>query len=386
MKKKLVIAFIISAMLILSACGTQPADTPSGEIGDTMATDNPNDIDDNMTSEDGNYDVAFVTDVGALKDKSFNEGTWNGVKLYAANNGLSYKYYQPANDAQATDDDRYNAMKAAVDGGAKVVVCAGFLQGTAIAKAAEEFADTHFVFIDGWPVAGSDGEILTNVAAIAFSEEQCGYFAGYSVVMEGFEKLGFCGGGGGENPAVNRYGFGYLQGANDAAKELGKTVEVNYSFQYGASYSASPELQTMANGWYTNGTEIIFACGGTMFDSIVAAAAASDGSVIGVDVDQSTQSDTVVTSAMKGLSQATEYAIAKSFDGEWDSVGGVATSLGVQDGAVGLPTESWSMTNYTVEQYNELLEKVKSGELVVDPEYPADPATLTFENLEVSVI
>ena len=111
---------------------------------------NPDDIEDNMTSADGKYEIAFVTDVGDLKDKSFNEGTWNGVKLYAHDNGMSYKYYKPANDSAATDDDRYDAMKAAAEAGAKAIVCAGFMQGTALEKAAKEFTDVKFIFIDGW--------------------------------------------------------------------------------------------------------------------------------------------------------------------------------------------------------------------------------------------
>ena len=115
-------------------------------------TVNPDDIEDTMTAEDGKYELAFVTDVGQLKDKSFNQGTWNGVKAYAAANGLSYKYYQPANGDQATDDDRYDAMKAACEGGAKVVVCAGFLQEAALRKAAETYPDTKFVFVDGYPL------------------------------------------------------------------------------------------------------------------------------------------------------------------------------------------------------------------------------------------
>ena len=135
----------------------------------------PDTIEDTMTSADGTYELAFVTDVGQLKDKSFNQGTWNGVKAYAAENGLSYKYYQPANGDQATDDDRYDAMKAAVEGGAKVVVCAGFLQEAALTKAATEYPDVKFIFIDGYPIG------LDNVAPIAFKEEQSGYFAGYAV-------------------------------------------------------------------------------------------------------------------------------------------------------------------------------------------------------------
>ena len=343
---------------------------------------NPDDIEDNMTSENGKYDIAFVTDVGQLKDKSFNQGTWNGVKAYAVAHNLSYKYYQPANGDQATDDDRYDAMKAAVEGGAQIVVCAGFMQGTALEKAASEFTDTKFVFIDGWQLG------LDNVAPIAFCEEQSGYLAGYAVVKEGFTKLGFLGGGGGTNQACCRYGYGFAQGANAAAKELGITVDLKYSWQYGASFSASPELQTLAAGWYESGTEIIFACGGSMFASIVAAASANDAFVVGVDVDQSFESDTVVTSALKGLVSATEWAIAKYFDGQWADIGNVATSLGAQDDSVGLPTETWSFENYTVEEYEAQLAAIKDGTITIDNSVMENGAVKDagLENLNIDYV
>ena len=340
---------------------------------------NPDDIEDNMTSADGKYVVAFVTDVGQLKDKSFNQGTWNGVKAYAVENGMSYKYYQPANGDQATDDDRYDAMKAAVEGGAKVVVCAGFMQEAALTKAATEYPDAKFIFIDGYPIG------LDNVAPIAFKEEQSGYFAGYAVVMDGFTKLGFCGGGGGTNPACCRYGYGFAQGAEAAAAELGIEVELKYSWQYGASFSASPELQTMAKGWYETGTEIIFACGGSMFASITAAAAENDGYVVGVDVDQSFESDTVVTSALKGLSNATAWAIAKCYDGSFAEIGGIPTSLGANDDAVGLPTATWSFETYTVEQYEAAMEAMKAGELVVDDQAPTEGGIADVEFAHVTI-
>ena len=166
MKKFFAMLLALVMVLSLVACGDKKTDDNQGDTntddqqGATTTYTNPDDIEDNMTSEDGKYEVAFVTDVGQLKDKSFNQGTFDGVKLYAANNGLSYKYYQPANGDQATDDDRYDAMKAAVDGGAKVIVCAGFMQGAALEKAAKEFTDTKFVFIDGWSLG------LDNVAGI----------------------------------------------------------------------------------------------------------------------------------------------------------------------------------------------------------------------------
>ena len=358
----------------------QPTEEPKTEEPATVSAD---DIEDTMTSADGKYEIAFVTDVGQLKDKSFNQGTFDGVKLYAHENGLSYKYDQPANGDQATDDDRYDAMKAAAENGAKIIVCAGFMQGTALAKAAAEFTDVSFVFVDGWAMTDADGNPLTNTLGIAFQEEQCGYLAGYAAVKEGYTKLGFCGGGGGTNPACCRYGYGYVQGASAAAAELGVKVEMNYSWQYGGSFSASPELQTMANGWYENGTEVIFACGGSMFASIAQAASANDGFVIGVDVDQSFESDTVITSAMKGLAASVQWACAKVYDGSYAELGGTCATLGAKDDAVGLPTATWSLTGWTVEEYNEMVKAMADGTLVVDSDYNNLAST---DNLTLNVI
>jgi basic membrane protein A len=312
-------------------------------------------------------EIAFVTDVGQLMDKSFNQGTWEGCKQYADANNKTAKYYQPANGENATDADRYEAMKAAVEGGAKVVVCAGFMQATALTQAAKAYPEVNFIFIDGWPVTdGKNGPVLKNVAGIAYQEEQVGYLAGYAVVMEGYTKLGFCGGGGGGNPACCRYGFGYVQGAKAAAEAKGVDIEINYSWQYGSTFSASPELQAMAAGWYENGTEIIFACGGSMFASVTAAAGENNGKVVGVDVDQSYESDTVVTSALKDLSGATKWAIEKYYAGEWDDIGDVANSLGVETNAVGIPTDTWQFKNYTVDQYQQAYKDVLDGKLTID--------------------
>ena len=404
-KKLLALLLCLAMVFGLAACGNsnKPADsqtpapgtnteTPAPETetpGETEA--DPDAIEDSMTSADGKYQVAFVTDVGQLKDKSFNQGTFDGVKLYAAANGLSYKYYQPANGSEATDDDRYDAMKAAVEGGADVVVCAGYLQEAALKKAAIENPETPFVFIDGYPLTDDAGNTLSNVAGIAFKEEQAGYLAGYAAVMDGFTKLGFSGGGGGTNPACCRFGYGYVQGANHAAEELGITVDMNYSWQYGSTFSASTDLQTMINGWYVNGTEIVFACGGSMFQSIVAAASANDKFVIGVDVDQSGESEYVVTSAMKGLADAVQWAVAKVYDGTFDTIGGQQTSLGVADNAVELPTgaDSWRFETFTVEKYESLYQQMVDGTLVVDDDYTvmdnAKTAT-NWSNVNVNII
>ena len=354
MKKFLSLLLALVMALSLVACGG----------GQTDGT-NPDSIADEMTSEDGKYEIAFVTDVGQLKDKSFNQGTYDGVKLFAAKNEKSYKYYQPANGAEATDDDRYDAMKAAVENGAKVVVCAGFMQGNALAKAAAEFTDVMFVFIDGWPLG------MDNVAGIVFHEEQCGYLAGYAAVMEGYTKLGFCGGGGGTNDACCRYGYGYVQGAEAAAAVKGVKVEMNYTWQYGANFQPSAELQALASGWYENGTEVIFSCGGSIFDSITAAASANDAAVIGVDVDQSFSSDTVITSALKGIGEAAQMALTAAYDGTFvEKLGGNnCANLGAAEGAVGLPTATWSLENWSVEEYNDMFAKIVDGTITIDADF-----------------
>ena len=379
MKKILALLLALVLVVSLAACGKKAAATETK--AETKVTDNADEIADNMTSSDGKYEVAFVTDVGQLKDKSFNQGTYDGVKLYANNNGLSYKYYQPANGDQATDDDRYDAMKSACENGAKVVVAAGFMQGAALEKAAKEFPDTKFVFIDGW------GMGLDNVVGIAFNEHECGYLAGYAVVKEGYEKLGFCGGGGGTNPACCRYGYGFVQGANAAAAEMGKQIEVNYTWLYGASFSASPEMQTLTNGWYETGTEVIFSAGGSIFQSITAAAAANDKFVVGVDTDQSYESDTVITSALKGVKEATTWAIGKAYDGGWAGLNG-AVSLGAADGATGLPTATWSLKNYSVDEYKAMLADIVSGKLQISSDALENDAiaSVNFSNTTVNYV
>ncbi|MCI6226633.1 MAG: BMP family ABC transporter substrate-binding protein, partial [Clostridiales bacterium] len=222
MKKFLALLLALVMALSLFACGKKD-DNKDPDDNKVVKAD---DIKDEMTSADGKYEIAFVTDVGALKDKSFNQGTYDGVKLYANANNLSYKYYQPANGDQATDDDRFDAMKAACENGAKIVICAGFMQENGLRMAAKAYPNVSFVFVDGYPVseeAGVEGSpALKNVAGIAFQEQQCGYLAGYAAVKEGYTKLGFTGGGGGNNPACCRYGYGYVQGASAAAKELNK--------------------------------------------------------------------------------------------------------------------------------------------------------------------
>ena len=368
MKRFLLLFVVLFSCFALFACGSK--DEKKGYDYDAIPD----------TMEAASYELAFVTDIGQLKDKSFNQGTWEGLKRFAKENNKSYKYYQPANGNNATDDDRYAAMKQAADNGAKVIVCAGFMQAGALERAAAEYTDVKFVFIDGWAIGKE------NVTAIVYKEEQAGYLAGYAAVMEGYTKLGFSGGGGGTNPACQRFGYGFVQGANDAAKAKGiAKVEMKYSWLYGAAFAASPELQTMLEGWYSTGTEVVFSCGGSMCQSAFAAAAANNKKVIGVDVDQSAESNTVITSATKGLREGTMWALQKFYDGKWSEIADKAANLGASDNAVGLPTETWSLKNWKVEDYEKLFKDIVDGKVSIDNN-PEGAETKTYSNVTVDYV
>ena len=328
-------------------------------------------------TEPETYEIAVVTDVGQLMDKGFNQGTWEGAEAYAKANGKTYKYYQPANGSDATDNDRIAAMRQAITNGAKIIVAPGFLQATAMTTVALEHPEVMFVFIDGWTLTDTEGNPLPNVTAVVYKEQESGYLAGYAAVMDGYRKLGYTGGGAGTNPACNRFGYGFVQGADAAAKALGLeagSVVVKYSYQHGASFSASPELQAQINGWYSSGTEVVFACGGSMFESVKSAAEANPGSkIVGVDVDQSFASDLVITSAVKGLKESVEIVLAQFYAGKWDAeLAGKTQNLGAADNATGLPIETSRFTTFTAEQYNELFAQIKSGAVTPKAEVPAD--------------
>ena len=312
--------------------------------------------------------VALVTDVGTIDDESFNQATWQGVKAYCEANGIEYTYYQPTEDST---EARCISIDQAIKEGANVVVMPGYLFGASIVREQEKYPDVYFIAVD---VGAGDltedyatyYDPAANVVCATFAEEQAGYLAGYAVVMDGYTKLGFLGGM--AVPAVIRYGYGWLQGARDAAKELGVEVECNYT--YAGQFNPDASITAKMEGWYTNGTEIVFACGGGIYASAVEAANIHGAKVVGVDVDQSYIDACIVTSAMKGLQNVTETILADLEAGKWESTyGGKFITYSLAEGDyVGIPTaeSSWRFNNFTMEQYEAVHAKLMSGEIVVD--------------------
>ncbi len=322
---------------------------------------------------DGTYEIALVTDVGNIDDKSFNQGAWEGVKKYAEDNKKSYNYYRPSEDST---EARVETIKQAIDKGAKVVVCPGYLFEDAIYEVQDKYADVQFLLLDGEPHNAdySDYKTAANTHNILYKEEQAGYLAGYAAVKEGYRKLGFLGGM--AVPAVIRYGYGFVQGANAAAVELGVEGDVSMKYWYCGGFAPSDDIKTKMSGWYTAGTEVVFSCGGGIYLSCTAAAEAAGAKVIGVDVDQSAESATIITSAMKELANSVVLALTDLYKngGKWPAdLGGKTSVLGAVENCVGLPTATWSLKNFSVDEYKALFEDVKSGKVAISNSTEAAP-------------
>jgi len=292
---------------------------------------------DGEAEADG-YEIALITDKGNIDDKSFNQGAWEGVIEFAEAEDITHKYYKPE---EASDAGYLAAIDLAVTGGAKVVVTPGFLFEVPIFEAQTKYPEVKFILLDGAPHTADYATFETkeNVASVMYSEEESGYLAGYAAVMDGMTKLGYMGGM--AVPAVQAFGYGYLQGAEAAATELGLgdgAVEVTY--HYTGNFEETDNNKATAKTMYQEGAEVIFAAGGAVGKSVMSAAAESDGKVIGVDVDQRYDSETVITSATKGLA-ASVVAVLESIykTDSWSTYSAKTTYFNAANDGVGLPTE-----------------------------------------------
>jgi basic membrane protein A len=334
-KKLIVVLLAVALVLPIAACTPKDPDDPG--------------------KEDKQYELALITDIGTIDDKSFNQGAWEGLKKYATEKNISHKYYKPAEKTTAAYLD---AIDLAVEGGAKLIVCPGFLFEPAVYEAQDLYPETKFILLDGTPNDndwdnGPTFKLQNNVYSVFYAEEQAGFLAGYAAVKDGYTKLGFMGGM--AVPAVIRFGYGFVQGAEFAGKELGiAAIEVMY--HYTGKFEATPEAQAMAAGWYEAGTEVIFACGGAVGNSVMAAAETAGKAVIGVDVDQSAESNTVITSSMKQLSVSVYDGIKAFYAGSFP--GGQSIVLDAKVLGVGLPMANSKFETFSQEDYDAIFQEL----------------------------
>ncbi|MCD7967333.1 MAG: BMP family ABC transporter substrate-binding protein [Clostridiaceae bacterium] len=391
-KRALAVTLAVLMAASLSACGSSnsgsgsttaaPAETTTA--AETKAAEAETTAGTAVKSESSDgYELALVTDLGTIDDKSFNQGAWEGMKKYAEENGISYKYYQPQ---EGTTDSYLETIGLAIEGGAKLVVCPGFLFEEPVYLAQDQYKDVHFILLDGEPHSGDYSEYRTeaNTMPILFQEDEPGFLAGYAAVKDGYTKLGFLGGM--AVPAVIRYGYGFVEGADYAAKEMGVDgIEIMYN--YTGAFAATPEAQSMAASWYQNGTEVIFGCGGAVGNSVMAAAEEKSAKVIGVDVDQSYESDTVITSAMKQLSVSVYDGVRDFYAGSFP--GGKTSIFSAKNDGIGLPMETSKFTNFTQADYDAVYSQLKDGKitLVQPSEDNNDPTKdLTLEKTTINFV
>jgi len=368
MKKSLVI--IMALMLVV---GSLAGCSNGGETG----------------GEDG-YEIALITDKGNIDDRSFNQGAWEGVVEFAETNDISHTYIKPE---EASDAGYLAAIDLAVQGGAEVIVTPGFLFEVPIYEAQTKYPDVKFILLDGSPHTAdySTFETKDNVASIMYAEEESGFLAGYAAVKDGMTDLGFMGGM--AVPAVQAFGYGYLQGAEYAAMEMDLddgAIEVTY--HYTGNFEENDTNKATASTMYQEGVEVIFACGGSVGKSVMSAASEADAKVIGVDVDQRYDSETVITSAMKGLSASVVSVLESIYNDNFDQYAGQTTYFNAANDGVGLPTEVIGdedadafdrFENFTKEEYDAIFSELADGNIDVTRtiEVEAETGYATAEEL-----
>ena len=351
-----------------------------------------------VKAEASDMKIAMVTDSGDITDQSFNQTTYEACKEWAADNGSDFNYYKPESDS---DEARNASVDQAVADGANVIVLPGYMFAATIVEQSEMYPDVKFIAPgvsagdicekgvgEGYTYNPDDYEVTDyynadNVYCCTYQEEVSGYMAGYAAVKFGYKHLGFLGGM--SVPAVTRFGYGYIQGADEAAKELGITDEVELEYVCGGQFYGDADITAYMDTWYgSKGVEVVFACGGGIYTSAAEAAAKVDGKVIGVDSDQSgiIGEDITVTSAMKGLAPTVKTALDAIKDGNWESdYAGKIDNLGLvsenpEDNYVQLPmdTTQWD-DNFTVDDYKDLVSKLYNGEITVSNDITALPET-----------
>ena len=323
--------------------------------------------------------VAMITDYGDITDQSFNQTTYEACKAFADANGLTFQYYKPASDS---DEDRSSSMEKAIDDGYTVLIMPGYAFGKAIQNVVPEYDDITFIALD--VSEGDIGDLAADVPAnlycAVYQEELCGYMAGYAAVKLGYTKLGYLGGM--AVPAVVRYGYGFVQGSDAAAAELGFT-DVEIKYVYGNQFYGDSDITAYMDTWYAAGTQVVFACGGGIFTSAGEAAAKVGAKVIGVDVDQAGTIDGLygegmtVTSAMKGLAATVNAELQAILDGTFE--GGKVDNLGLvsdvpAENFVQIAPSTQFSDSFTEADYEALVAAMNAGEVTVSNDITAEPA------------
>ena len=385
MKKILAMLLALVMVMGLVACGgNKPAETNAPTETNAPAESNPAEStpDESTPTVDGTeYKIAMITDYGDITDQSFNQTTYEAVKAFGEANGVDYRYYRPTGDSTA---ERESMVEAAIMDGYNVIVMPGFAFGETLVQVADAYPEIKFVALD---VADGEGgfHATENVFSAVYQEELSGYMAGYAAVKLGYKHLGYLGGM--AVPAVQRFGYGFLQGVDAAAAELNIAGEITVEYVYGNQFFGDADITAVMDTWYgEKGVECVFACGGGIWSSAAEAAAKVGGKVIGVDVDQSATINGMygegmtVTSAMKGLAPTVKNVLtAIVLEDNWAAYAGKIETLGLvsadpEANYVQLPMETTQFAEgFTADDYKALVAAMFEGTVTVSGDISAMP-------------
>lgn len=376
MKKVLTVMLVIATVLGAVSCSKKGSGTSEG---------NP---------EEAELRVAMVTDSADITDQSFNQITYETCKAFAEKHGLDFQYYKPSGE---TKEARVASINQAIQDGYNTVFLPGFLFAEALFQVADMNSDVYFVGLDisegdvlgvAQTAGKPDWKLPPNCFCAVYEEHLSGFMAGYAAVKEGFTHLGFLGGI--AVPPVTRFGYGFVQGVDAAAKEMGNADQVTVEYIYGGQFYGDSVITAAMDSWYQQrNVEVVFACGGGIFTSACEAAAKVGKRVIGVDVDQTSHINKYgegmhLTSAMKGLGATVTTVLTAIHNGQWSRYSGKFESLGLTSpeidnsespNFVQLPTTTWTMQNFTLDGYKTLVADLYNGKYSVSNSTDAMPTT-----------
>ena len=317
--------------------------------------------------------VGMVTDSGTINDKSFNQGTWDGILQANAKLGIEAKYLKP-NSISA--EDYIESIEQLIKDGYSIIVCPGFKFETAIYSVQDKYPKVLFILLDGIPHNDdySDTHISPNVASVSWKEQEAGFIAAVaSAVQIKKGEFGFIGGM--EIPAVQKYNWGWQQGIAYANSRLGTNITIHANnVVYQGSFSNVAAGQELAATIYDRGINVIFAAAGGVGEGVINEAKnrrykGEDVWVVGVDVDQYDEgllpngTSAVLTSAMKYLSTASFTLIKAALHNEFP--GGQAVTLDSSVDGLGIPFENPNLSAEAQKAAADAEADIKAGKITV---------------------
>ena len=307
--------------------------------------------------------IGLCTDTGGVDDKSFNQGTWEGVKRYAADHKLdkdAIQYVQATSDA-----DYIPQLTTFSEAGKDLIVAPGFLFKDAITQVAKDFPEQKFLFID-------DVSDAPNVCSAVFAEHEgsflVGMAAGLKADAEGKKKVGFVGGM--DFETIQKFEAGYEQGVHAVNPDIEVVVE------YVGAFDKPEDAQAIATKMFDNGCYIIYHAAGSSGNGVIKEAKdralnGEDVWVIGVDRDQYEEGiykddkSVILTSMVKRVDNASYIIATEVAKGEFK--GGVRT-FGLKEDGVALPDKNPNLKDEWVKAIKEKAADIISGKLTIDPQ------------------